>query len=72
MGWTLACVAAGFFLAWGGYRLIKRFEVPVERSGFHTVDWPHTLGYAGGYVLLFLGLYLAMIMAPMFWIGRSR
>ncbi|MEQ1919175.1 MAG: hypothetical protein ABL955_08255 [Elusimicrobiota bacterium] len=69
---TLACATAGVILAYAGFRLIKRFETPAERTGFHTTDWPHVCGYGGGYVLLFLGLYLLMIQTPMFWILHSR
>ena len=72
MGWTLACAAGGFLCAVAGYRLIKRFECPSERSGFHTTDWPRVLGYNGGYVLLFFGLLTTVVGAPMFWISHSR
>jgi hypothetical protein len=72
MAWTLACAAAGATLAYAGYRLIKRFEAPAERTGFHTTDWPRVCGYGGGYIILFLGLYLMMIQAPMLWISHPR
>lgn len=72
MGWALACATLGMLLAWAGYRVIRRHEGPVERTGFHTVPWSYTFGYWGGYILLFLGLYLLMIQGPMFWIGRPR
>ena len=72
MGRALACVGVGLTLAYAGWRLLKKHEVPVERTGFHTVPWSHTFGYWGGYVMLFLGLYLLMIQGPMFWIGRPR
>jgi hypothetical protein len=72
MGRTLACAATGLLGAYAGWRLLKNHEKPVERTGFHTVPWTRSLGYAGGYVLLFLGLYLLCIQSPMFWIARQR
>ncbi len=72
MGRTVACVATGLLMAALGYRLLKKHEKPAERTGFHTMDWGHALGYGGGYILLFLGLYLTFIQAPMFWIARQR
>ncbi len=72
MGRTLACAVAGLLLAYAGWRLLKKHEKPVEHTGFHTVPWSHTLGYWGGYILLFLGLYLLCIQSPMFWIARPR
>ena len=72
MGRPLACVAAGLLLAYGGWRLLKKHEGPVEHTGFHTAPWSSTFGYWGGYARLFLGLYLAVIQASLFWIGRPR
>ena len=72
MGRTLACVATGLLIAYAGYRLLKKHEVPAERTGFHTMDWGHALGYGGGYILLFLGLYLTVIQSSLFWIARAR
>jgi uncharacterized membrane protein YeaQ/YmgE (transglycosylase-associated protein family) len=69
---TLAVVAVGALGAWCGWRLVKRFEGPAERTGFHMTDWSRVLGYNGGYVLLFFGLLTAVVGAPMYWISHSR
>jgi hypothetical protein len=72
MAWTVAFAGAGLVMAAAGYVLVKRFETPAERTGFHTVDWARELGYGGGYALLFTGLLAACIGAPMYWILHSR
>lgn len=72
MALTVFLAAGGLMLAWAGYRLIKRFEPPWERTGFHTVDWRREFGYGGGYILLFLGLLTTAAIAPMYWISHSR
>lgn len=67
-----ACGSLGLLLAYAGWRLIKQHEKPVETTGFHTAPWSRTFGYCGGYGLLFLGLMLAFVYAPMAWIARMR
>lgn len=69
---TVFLAAGGLPLAWAGYRLIKRFETPAERTGFHTVNWRREFGYGGGYVLLFAGMLTTAVIAPMYWISHSR
>ena len=65
-----ACVAVGALLAWGGIVWIRRFDLRPGETRFVRIWSPSVLACGLAYLTLFLGLFLMMILAPMFWIGR--
>lgn len=70
MGRAAACGAFGLLLAYAGWRLITKHEKPLETAGFHTGHGSRHIGYYAGYCLLFFGLVLTGVYAPMIWIAN--
>ena len=61
-------VVAGLAVAAGGVYLIKAGEVKPGDTSFAGFFSARSLTTAGGWALLFTGLYLAMILAPMLYL----
>jgi len=61
-------VVAGLAVAAGGVRLIRAGEVKPGDTSFAGFLSARTLTTAGGWILLFSGLYLAMILAPLLYL----
>ncbi len=61
-------VVVGLALAAGGVRLIRASEVKPGDTSFSSLLSARALTLAGGWVSLFTGLYLAMILAPMLYL----
>ncbi len=59
------CAVVGAAMAAGGIRLIRASEVKPGETSFVRAWSPRSMGFAGGWVLLFLGLLLTFLGAPM-------
>ena len=65
-----ACGGIGVALAGVGIKLIKSNEIKKDESAFVSAFGSRSLGHSGGYVLLFLGLFLAVLVAPMVYLSH--
>lgn len=72
MAGAALCLLAGLAAAYGGWRLLKSLELPPGTTIFLRIWSPRIWLTLLGYLLLFLGLMLCFIYAPMFWIARPR
>ena len=62
---AVVCTVIGFALSVTGFRLIRSSEVPEGDTSFVRAWSPRSLRFAGGWMLLFLGLLVLMVGAPM-------
>ncbi len=65
-----ACGGLGVALAGIGVKLIKANEIKKDESAFVGAFGSRSLGHSGGYVLLFVGLFLAVLVAPMVYLSH--
>jgi hypothetical protein len=62
---AVLCAVIGLVLAVVGFRLVRSSEVPEGDTSFVRSWSPRSVSFAGGWVLLFLGLLVLMVGTPM-------
>ena len=67
---TALCAGGGLVLAVVGVILIKSAEPKEGETRFVSAFSPTSLMHSGGYVALFVGLLLAVMIAPMIYLSH--
>lgn len=67
---TALCAGGGIALAAGGVAMIKSAEPKSGETRFVSALSPTSLMHSGGYVALFVGLFLAALVAPMIYLSH--
>ena len=70
VAYAALCAAGGLALSGLGFWMMKAAEPRPGETRFVRAWSPTSLLNSGGYLLLFLGLFVAAILAPMVYLAR--